>query len=223
MPFLYTWLVRYIQIGLFLHKDFSLQDHTPSTPQVNGIWGLVATGLLASPRLQRLTYENDVNPGFFYSFGEGKPNATLLLCQVVEALFIIGWTLVTMAPFFLFLNYRGWLRSDTYEEIVGLDMSYHGGGMRLSVDDGAGIQFVQAHRRRRQEEAKKDHHQFYVHTEETAKALDTVEETSSGGEGPRDVEHQNNPSTTMISPIQPDVVEIDDPSSYAMDSTILYG
>jgi hypothetical protein len=172
-----------------------------------------------------LTYENDDNPGFLYSFGEGQPNATLLLCQVVAALFITGWTLVTMLPFFLLLNYRGWLRSDTYEEIVGLDVSYHGGGMRLSVDDGAGIQFVEAHRRRRQEEARKDRHQFDVQTEETVKASDNLDETSSGGEGPRDVERQldRGMDAPMISPDKPDVMEIENLSSSAMGSTILYG
>lgn len=93
-----------------------------------------------------LTYEDDSNPGLFYSFGRGEPNGTLLVCQLVSMLFIIGWTLATMMPFFWYMNYKGWLRSDSYEEIIGLDVSYHGGGMRLSVEDGSGIQFVEARR-----------------------------------------------------------------------------
>ena len=32
-----------------------------------------------------------------------------------------------MFPFFVWLNYRGWLRADSLEELVGLDISYHGG------------------------------------------------------------------------------------------------
>ena len=39
-----------------------------------------------------------------------------------------------MSPFFAILHYLGWLRADSLEEIVGLDISYHGG---LSVDGGA--------------------------------------------------------------------------------------
>ena len=30
-------------------------------------------------------------------------------------------------PFFIILNYLGWFRADALEEIVGLDISYHGG------------------------------------------------------------------------------------------------
>jgi len=38
-----------------------------------------------------------------------------------------------MGPFFLWLNYMGWFRSDSLEELVGLDISYHGG---QHMDDG---------------------------------------------------------------------------------------
>lgn len=30
-------------------------------------------------------------------------------------------------PLFLWLSYQGWLRADSLEELVGLDVSYHGG------------------------------------------------------------------------------------------------
>mmetsp|Transcript_29314 Transcript_29314/g.79344 ORF Transcript_29314/g.79344 Transcript_29314/m.79344 type:complete len:581 (+) Transcript_29314:922-2664(+) len=96
----------------------------------NGCWGLIATGLFASPDLLELTYINRPadHPGFFYSFGRenGGPDANLLLCQICAVLFIVGWTFVTMFPFFIWLNYRGWLRADSLEELVGLDVSYHG-------------------------------------------------------------------------------------------------
>jgi len=120
----------------------------------NGIWGMLATGLLASPRLLRITYENDDNPGLFYSFSQGEANATLVACQLVAILFIVGWTMVTMLPFFFWLNYRGWFRADSYEEIIGLDISYHGGSTRSTVDDGVGIQFIEAHRRVREKEKR---------------------------------------------------------------------
>ena len=80
---------------------------------INGCWGLIATGLLAHPKLLELTYgsvENDNDdthhPGFFYSFGNGGADANLLCCQFVAVLFILGWTFVTMFPFFIWLNYR---------------------------------------------------------------------------------------------------------------------
>ena len=114
---------------------------------------MIATGLFASPRLLEIVYDNADNPGLFYTFGEGKPNGILLACQIVTILFIVGWTLVTMLPFFFWLNYRGWFRSDSYEEIIGLDISYHGGGgTRHTVDDGVGIQFVESHRKLRGEQ-----------------------------------------------------------------------
>lgn len=113
----------------------------------NGMWGLLATGLLASPNKLELTYGDSNYPGFFYSLGQGNPSGILLACQAVTLIFIVGWTLFTMLPFFFWLNYRGWLRSDSYEELVGLDISYHGGGMRFNVDNGVGIQFIEAHKR----------------------------------------------------------------------------
>jgi len=93
---------------------------------VNGFLGLIATGLFASPRLLEITYGEADHPGFLYSFKNGGADANLLVCQLCAALFILGWTFITMFPFFIWLNYRGWLRADSLEELVGLDISYHG-------------------------------------------------------------------------------------------------
>ena len=93
---------------------------------VNGLWGLLATGLFAHPEMMEMTYGPGGHPGFFYSFGNGGANGNLLVCQLCAALFILGWTFITMFPFFIWLNYRGWLRADSLEELVGLDVSYHG-------------------------------------------------------------------------------------------------
>ena len=96
---------------------------------VNGGWGLISTGLFASPKLLQLTYGNADHPGFFYTFNNNDGvEANLLLCQFCAILFILGWTFITMFPFFIWLNYRGWLRADSLEELVGLDVSYHGRG-----------------------------------------------------------------------------------------------
>jgi len=75
---------------------------------VNGCWGLIATGLFSSPSLLELTYgvKASNHPGFFYSFKNGGADVNLLVCQFMAILFILGWTFVTMFPFFIWLNYR---------------------------------------------------------------------------------------------------------------------
>lgn len=112
----------------------------------NGIWGILSCGLLASPRKLELTYENADHAGWFYSLGRGSFDARLLACQVVLVLFVLGWTFFTMFPFFVWLNYRGWLRADSLEELVGLDISYHGG---MTTKSGSGVkrEYVDAYNR----------------------------------------------------------------------------
>lgn len=108
----------------------------------NGIWGLISVGLCASPQKMELTFNNAKHVGWFYSWGRGSGDAKLLACQVLTVLFIIGWVLFTMLPFFIWLNYKGWLRSDSLEELVGLDISYHGGD---TVGDGVKKEYVEAY------------------------------------------------------------------------------
>ena len=38
-----------------------------------------------------------------------------------------------MMPFFLWLNYMGWFRSDSLEELVGLDLSYMGNNTNAAI------------------------------------------------------------------------------------------
>jgi hypothetical protein len=85
----------------------------------SGLWGVLATGLLASPRHMMSTYGTDTHPGFFYS-----PNSSLLPAQLTGIIFIMGWTFVTTLPFFSCLDYFGLFRVNALEEIVGLDMAY---------------------------------------------------------------------------------------------------
>ena len=72
-------------------------------------------------------YGTDEFAGWFYEIGRGRLDATLLSNQLLCVVFILGWTIFTMMPFFLWLNYMGWFRSDSLEELVGLDLSYMGG------------------------------------------------------------------------------------------------
>lgn len=93
----------------------------------NGVWGVISVGLFATPQRLQEAYGNSDHVGWFYSFGNGGHDATLLATQVVGVLFIFGWVVGLMMPFFLWLDWKGWFRSDPLEEIVGLDLSYHGG------------------------------------------------------------------------------------------------
>jgi len=85
-----------------------------------GIWGSIAVGLFAVPQYLELSHEEVSSAGLFYS------NGNLLACQLIGILFVVGWVSILMLPFFAILHYMGWLRADSLEEIVGLDISYHG-------------------------------------------------------------------------------------------------
>ena len=101
---------------------FKLDDVVDATPVhfVGGIWGILAVGLLSSPdKLEQLLGHAN-HPGFFYSLADGHSDARLLAAQVCGLAFVIGWTSVLMVPFFLMLNWVGWLRTEAVEEIVGL-------------------------------------------------------------------------------------------------------
>jgi Amt family ammonium transporter len=87
----------------------------------NGMWGCIATGVFASPRLVSTAYSAD-GGGFLYGKG-----GSLLACEIFGVLFIIAWTVGLMYPFFTVLNMIGWFRVDPIEEKVGLDISHHKG------------------------------------------------------------------------------------------------
>lgn len=90
----------------------------------NGIWGLIAAGLFSTPDgIKNAFGQDNVHFGWFYNMSD----ATLFLNQIVLVCFIFAWTCGTMVPFFLGLNYLGWFRSDGLEEVIGLDVRYHGG------------------------------------------------------------------------------------------------
>jgi Amt family ammonium transporter len=101
---------------------------------VSGMWGCISVGLFAEPSLMKLVYNSDAHVGWFYSWGRGSADAVLLGCQVVGILFVFGWVLGTMAPFFWMLHYFGYLRADSLEEVVGLDIGYTGGAKPKSKD-----------------------------------------------------------------------------------------
>jgi Ammonium Transporter Family len=85
-----------------------------------GLWGIIATGLLACPRHMISAYGTDTFPGFFYS----PTSHSLLPAHLTGIAFIVGWTFATTIPFFSMLDYFGLFRVNALEELVGLDMTY---------------------------------------------------------------------------------------------------
>lgn len=132
-----------------------LDDAVDAIPvhMINGAWGLIGVGLFASPSRLQDFYMSSDHVGFFYSFGHGGADATLLACQLIGLLFIFGWVMFLMLPFFVWLDWKGWFRADPLEEIVGLDTSYHGGIM-LGGDDTVSPEYINAFQRRREESRK---------------------------------------------------------------------
>lgn len=124
---------------------------------LNGMWGLIAVGLFASPRRLEQVYGSGTlkdHPGWFYSFRHGGSDARLLGAQLVGMVFILAWVIFFMFPFFIWLDWKGWFRSDPLEEVVGLDLSYHGGLALLSTDE-VNPEYVSAYKRKKEENLRR--------------------------------------------------------------------
>lgn len=145
-------------LGSDLLIKFKIDDAVDAIPvhMFGGMWGLLSTGLLSEPERMRQAYGTEGHPGFFYSLSEGHSDARLLACQVCGMLFILGWTLLTMLPFFLWLNFMGWLRSESVQELVGLDVTYGLDAARVKEgkqvldDDDVQEEYLDAYERYRQ-------------------------------------------------------------------------
>jgi ammonium transporter, Amt family len=94
-----------------------------------GMWGILATGLLSKPELLANAFGDDMakNAGWFYEWGRGSGNFALMANQLLEVVFVFGWTFLTMYLCYSVLNLFGWLRIDYIEEEVGIDISRHKG------------------------------------------------------------------------------------------------
>lgn len=115
--------------GSWLLIRFKIDDAVDAIPvhMVGGAWGVISTGLFTTkPRLQE-AFGMDEHIGWFYEWGRGSGNFTLLGAQIVSVLFIFGWTAIIMGGFFYILKILGWLRIDPLEEAVGMDISRHKG------------------------------------------------------------------------------------------------
>jgi ammonium transporter, Amt family len=114
-----------------------LDDVVDATPVhfVSGLWGTLSVGFLSDPTLTMKVTGTSGHGGFFYSLAEGHSDASLLACQVIGLIFVIGWTTFTMLPFFLGLHKLNWFRAESLEEIVGLDFVFNHGKKDGESDD----------------------------------------------------------------------------------------
>jgi Amt family ammonium transporter len=132
---------------------FRLDDAVDAIPVhlLNGAWGVISVGLFASPRRLLAVYGRDEFVGWFYSVHRGNSNARLLGVQLIGLMFIIGWVVCIMLPFFIWLDWKGWFRADPLEEIVGLDTSYHGGLALRAGQDEINPEYVSAYKKQKEE------------------------------------------------------------------------
>jgi len=140
--------------GSNLLLKLRLDDAVDAIPvhMVNGMWGMIAVGFLACPRHLNMAYGTEIeHVGWFYSLSRGSADARLLAAQIVGILFILAWCLAIMMPFFVWLDWKGWFRSDPLEEIVGLDTSYHGGLILMSGDDSVNPEYISQFKKQRTE------------------------------------------------------------------------
>lgn len=93
----------------------------------NGIWGVIAAGLFSKRDLMSNAGYSGDHAGWFFEWGNGSANASVLATQLAGLAWIIGWVTFLMVPFFLILNAAGMFRVDAIEEEVGLDISHHRG------------------------------------------------------------------------------------------------
>mmetsp|Transcript_11583 Transcript_11583/g.19800 ORF Transcript_11583/g.19800 Transcript_11583/m.19800 type:complete len:540 (-) Transcript_11583:173-1792(-) len=99
-----------------------------------GAWGVLATGLFSNPNRMGLAGYATGNLGWFYEWGRGSGNFTLMGIQICSILFVFGWTVCIFTPFCYVLKFLNWLRIDPIEEEVGMDISRHKGSAYQSED-----------------------------------------------------------------------------------------
>mmetsp|Transcript_35712 Transcript_35712/g.83041 ORF Transcript_35712/g.83041 Transcript_35712/m.83041 type:complete len:495 (-) Transcript_35712:191-1675(-) len=146
-----------------LIKKLKIDDVVDAIPVhfFSGIWGVLSVGLFSSGnRLEILNPDSPGPSGLFYGGGGVR-----LACQIYFILFIVGWVLLTMIPFFLLLKHAGILRIDDLKERVGTDLAYHGGAAyNLEKPDQAQIDALN----QRRKNAKDKRHQVTFNEENGA-------------------------------------------------------
>ena len=91
---------------------------------MNGMWGTIAVGLFANPKVPGYSLANADGKelaGVFYGGG-----VELFGYQLLGMLAVLAWTAVTITITFLAIKHTIGLRASRHEEVVGLDITEHG-------------------------------------------------------------------------------------------------
>lgn len=147
-----------------------------------GILGVVFVGFFASPSRLEDVYGRSDHPGLFYSWSMEESDATLLGAQVAGLLFILVWVSAIMLPFFVWMDWKGWFRSDPLDELLGLDTSYHGGLALLTDTDGVNPEYITALQKKKSETTLRQRRPINPSTMTTGSSLDGMHQTDYGME-----------------------------------------
>mmetsp|Transcript_4229 Transcript_4229/g.10049 ORF Transcript_4229/g.10049 Transcript_4229/m.10049 type:complete len:521 (-) Transcript_4229:86-1648(-) len=137
--------------GSFLLIRLKIDDAVDAIPVHfgGGMWGVLSTGLFTAPGRLETAFGMSEHVGWFYEWGRGSGNFTLMGIQIIACLWIIGWVLAVMGPYIYLLNYFDMLRIDPLEEEVGMDISRHK-GPAYEIEDVSGEKQEQLSERRSQ-------------------------------------------------------------------------
>jgi Amt family ammonium transporter len=108
---------------------FRIDDPADAVPvhMCGGAWGMIALGLLSPRHLLNEAFGRNIHEGWFYSWGNGSGDFTLIGIQLLAVLWIFGWVFVVFGLFTYSLNAIGMLRVNAYTEEVGMDITAHKG------------------------------------------------------------------------------------------------
>jgi Amt family ammonium transporter len=116
-------------LGSKLLVRFRIDDPADAVPvhMVGGAWGMIATGLFSPRHLLNEAYGRSIHEGWFYAWGNGSGDFTVLGIQLLAVIWIFGWVFVVFGLFTWSLHSLGMLRVNAYTEEVGMDISAHKG------------------------------------------------------------------------------------------------
>jgi len=128
------WLYLF---GSKLLVRFRIDDVVDAVPVhlFGGAWGLISTGLFSPRHLLTQAYNRGIHEGWFYAWGNGSGDFTVIGIQLLGVLWIIGWVTFTFGIFTLALHWFSLLRTDAITEELGLDRSIHKGSAYESDPD----------------------------------------------------------------------------------------
>eukprot|EP00976_Prorocentrum_cordatum_P107510 1194651-Prorocentrum_minimum.AAC.16 len=121
-----------------LFLKFKIDDPLAASPMHGfcGAWGVIVVGLFA--RKEYVLEVMGPDPArvglvrYGVVFGGGW---NLLACQLIGIVVITVWTMTTIGTVFFTMRKLGFLRVPIDEEIVGLDISHHGGKAYMSSEE----------------------------------------------------------------------------------------